>query len=46
MRSTRGLKDGLQGKKSTQADRQQVQQYAHSMMLALQARNGRRLRNS
>jgi FKBP-type peptidyl-prolyl cis-trans isomerase len=36
----RGLKDGLQGKKSTQADRQQVQQYAHSMMLALQARNG------
>jgi FKBP-type peptidyl-prolyl cis-trans isomerase FklB len=36
---TRGMKDGLKGKKATQADRLQVQQYAHSMMLALQARN-------
>jgi len=36
---TRGMKDGLQGKKSTQADRQQVQEYARSMMVAFGARN-------
>ena len=35
----RGLKDGLQGKKSTQTDRQQVQEYARSMMTAFAARN-------
>jgi FKBP-type peptidyl-prolyl cis-trans isomerase FklB len=35
----RGVKDGLQGKKSTPAERQQVQLYAQSMMRALQARN-------
>jgi FKBP-type peptidyl-prolyl cis-trans isomerase len=35
----RGMKDGLQGKKATQPERLQVQQYARSMMLALQARN-------
>ena len=33
------MKDASNGKKATQADRLQVQQYAHSMMLALQARN-------
>ena len=31
----RGVKDGLQGKKSTQADRQQVQEYARAMMTRL-----------
>ncbi len=36
---TRGVKDGLQGKKSTQADRQQVQQYARAMMTAFAVRN-------
>jgi FKBP-type peptidyl-prolyl cis-trans isomerase FklB len=36
---TRGVKDGLQGKKSTQADRQQVQEYARAMMTAFAARN-------
>jgi len=36
---TRGMKDGLQGKKSTPGERQQVQEYAHSMMLAFSARN-------
>jgi FKBP-type peptidyl-prolyl cis-trans isomerase FklB len=36
---SRGVKDGLQGKKSTQADRQQVQDYAHAMMTAFAARN-------
>ncbi|MGO9633105.1 MAG: FKBP-type peptidyl-prolyl cis-trans isomerase [Steroidobacteraceae bacterium] len=36
---SRGVKDGLQGKKSTQADRQQVQEYARAMMTAFAARN-------
>jgi FKBP-type peptidyl-prolyl cis-trans isomerase FklB len=36
---THGIQDGLQGKKSTQADRQQVQEYARSMMVAFGARN-------
>jgi FKBP-type peptidyl-prolyl cis-trans isomerase FklB len=36
---SRGVKDGLQGKKSTQADRQQVQDYARVMMTAFAARN-------
>ena len=35
----RGMKDGLQGKRSTQAERQQVQEYARSMMVAFSARN-------
>jgi FKBP-type peptidyl-prolyl cis-trans isomerase FklB len=35
----RGLKDGLQGKRSTQADRQQVQEFVHSVMEAAVARN-------
>jgi len=35
----RGLKDGLQGKKSTPADRQQVQDFVHSVMEAAVARN-------
>jgi FKBP-type peptidyl-prolyl cis-trans isomerase FklB len=35
----RGLKDGLQGKRSTQADRQQVQEYVHSVMEAAVAHN-------
>jgi FKBP-type peptidyl-prolyl cis-trans isomerase len=35
----RGLKDGLQGKKSTPAERQQVQEFARSTMLALTAHN-------
>jgi FKBP-type peptidyl-prolyl cis-trans isomerase len=36
---TRGLKDGLQGKKSTPADRQQVQNFVHSVMEAAVAHN-------
>jgi len=36
---TRGVHDAMQGKKSTLAEKQQVQQYAHSMMLAFAARN-------
>jgi len=36
---SRGIKDGLQGKKSTQTDRQQVQDYARAMMTAFAARN-------
>jgi FKBP-type peptidyl-prolyl cis-trans isomerase len=35
----RGLKDGLQGKRSTPADRQQVQDYVRSVMEAAVARN-------
>jgi FKBP-type peptidyl-prolyl cis-trans isomerase FklB len=35
----RGLKDGLQGKRSTQTDRQQVQEFVHSVMDAAVARN-------
>jgi FKBP-type peptidyl-prolyl cis-trans isomerase FklB len=35
----RGLKDGLQGKRSTQNDRQQVQEFVHSVMEAAVARN-------
>jgi len=36
---TRGVKDGLQGKKSTPADRQQIQDYARAMMTAFAAHN-------
>ncbi|HLN48387.1 MAG TPA: FKBP-type peptidyl-prolyl cis-trans isomerase [Steroidobacteraceae bacterium] len=36
---SRGVKDGLQGKKSTQTDKQQVQEYARAMMTAFAARN-------
>lgn len=36
---SRGIKDGLQGKKSTQADRQQLQEYARAMITAFAARN-------
>jgi len=36
---TRGLKDGLQGKKSTPADQQQLQTFVRSIMEAAQARN-------
>jgi FKBP-type peptidyl-prolyl cis-trans isomerase len=35
----RGLKDGLQGKRSTPADRQHVQEFVHSVMEAVVARN-------
>ena len=35
----RGLKDGLQGKRSTPADRQQVQEFVHSVLEAAVARN-------
>jgi FKBP-type peptidyl-prolyl cis-trans isomerase FklB len=35
----RGIKDGLQGKKSTPADRQQVQEYVHSVMETAISRN-------
>ncbi|MGO9512513.1 MAG: FKBP-type peptidyl-prolyl cis-trans isomerase [Steroidobacteraceae bacterium] len=35
----RGLKDGLQGKKSTPAERQQVQEFARSVMAAYGERN-------
>jgi FKBP-type peptidyl-prolyl cis-trans isomerase FklB len=35
----RGLKDGLQGKRSTPTDRQQVQEYVRSVMEAAVARN-------
>ncbi len=36
---TRGVKDAMQGKKSSPAERQQIQEYAHSLMLAAGARN-------
>jgi FKBP-type peptidyl-prolyl cis-trans isomerase len=36
---TRGMKDGLGGKKSTPADQQQVQAYVHSVMEAATAHN-------
>ncbi len=36
---SRGMKDGLKGKRSTQAERQQVQEYARSMMVAYSGRN-------
>jgi FKBP-type peptidyl-prolyl cis-trans isomerase len=36
---TRGLHDALQGKKATQAEKLELQQYAHSTMLAFAARN-------
>jgi FKBP-type peptidyl-prolyl cis-trans isomerase FklB len=36
---TRGMKDGLQGKKSTPADQQQVQAYVRSVMEAATAHN-------
>jgi FKBP-type peptidyl-prolyl cis-trans isomerase FklB len=35
----RGIKDGLQGKKSTPADRQQVQEFVHSVMETAVSRN-------
>jgi FKBP-type peptidyl-prolyl cis-trans isomerase FklB len=35
----RGVKDGLQGKKSTRADQQQIQQFVRSIMLAAAATN-------
>ena len=35
----RGLKDGLQGKKSSPADRQQVQEFVHSVMESAISRN-------
>jgi len=35
----RGIKDGLQGKKSTPADRQQVQEFVHSIMETAVSRN-------
>jgi FKBP-type peptidyl-prolyl cis-trans isomerase len=35
----RGLKDGLQGKKSTRADQQQIQEYVRSIVVAAAARN-------
>jgi FKBP-type peptidyl-prolyl cis-trans isomerase FklB len=35
----RGIKDGLQGKKSTPADRQQVQEFVHSVMDTAISRN-------
>ncbi len=35
----RGLKDGLQGKRSTPADRQQVQDFVHSVMETMVVRN-------
>ena len=35
----RGLKDGLQGKRSTPADRQQVQDFVHSVIETMVARN-------
>jgi FKBP-type peptidyl-prolyl cis-trans isomerase FklB len=36
---TRGMKDGLSGKKSTPADQQQVQEYVHSVMEAATTHN-------
>jgi FKBP-type peptidyl-prolyl cis-trans isomerase len=36
---TRGVKDGLQGKKSTRADQQQIQEYVHSIMVAAAEHN-------
>jgi FKBP-type peptidyl-prolyl cis-trans isomerase FklB len=35
----RGVKDGLQGKKSTRADQQQIQQFVQSVIAAAAARN-------
>ena len=35
----RGVKDGLQGKKSTRADQQQIQQFVRSIMVAAAAAN-------
>jgi len=36
---SRGMKEGLQGKKATPAERQQIQEYVHTVMLAASARN-------
>jgi FKBP-type peptidyl-prolyl cis-trans isomerase FklB len=36
---SRGFKEGLQGKKATPAERQQIQEYVHSVMLAAAAHN-------
>jgi FKBP-type peptidyl-prolyl cis-trans isomerase len=35
----RGVKEGLQGKKSTRADQQQIQEFVHSIMVATAAHN-------
>src|SRR6202161_1200816 len=35
----RGLKEGLQGKKSSPAERQQIQEYVHTVMLAAATHN-------
>jgi len=35
----RGVKDGLQGKHSTRADQQQIQEFVHSIMVATAAHN-------
>ncbi|HEX4153346.1 MAG TPA: FKBP-type peptidyl-prolyl cis-trans isomerase [Steroidobacteraceae bacterium] len=36
---SRGLKEGLSGKKATTAERQQIQEYVHSVMLAASGHN-------
>lgn len=36
---SRGFKEGLQGKKASPAERQQIQEYVHSVMLAAAAHN-------
>ncbi len=36
---SRGVKDGLQGKKSTRADQQQIQEFVRSVLVAAAARN-------
>jgi FKBP-type peptidyl-prolyl cis-trans isomerase FklB len=36
---SRGLKDGIQGKKASPAERQQIQEYVHTTMLAAAGRN-------
>ena len=36
---SRGFKEGLQGKKATPAERQQIQEYVHGVMLAAAAHN-------
>jgi FKBP-type peptidyl-prolyl cis-trans isomerase FklB len=36
---SRGLKEGLQGKKASPAERQQIQEYVHTVMLAASAHN-------
>lgn len=36
---SRGMKEGLQGKRATPAERQQIQEYVHTVMLAASAHN-------